>query len=175
MCIRDRYRIYRSTNRGSTWGNVITDLNGNPTDVYQPLAIYDKVDELSGPYTMSDPLIYYNLGTESGLQYTYIDENIVNGYEYWYAVTAYDGPDNWAGALVDPMENSKSKDASLANDNTVALIPQAVPAGMDKGGVESVIHTGSSTADFSAIEADPFMVQILGHSEVTLDLSLIHI
>ena len=163
------YRIYRSTNRGSTWGNVITDLNGNPTDVYQPLAIYDKVDELSGPYAMSDPLIYYNLGTESGLQYTYIDENIVNGYEYWYAVTAYDGPDDWAGALVDPMENSKSKDASIANDNTVALIPQAVPAGLDKGGVESVIHTGSSTADFSAIEADPFMVQILGHSEVTLD------
>ena len=123
------YRVYRSTDRGSTWGNVVTDLNGNPTDIYQPLAVYDIADGISGAYTMSDPLVYYDLGSESGLQYTFIDENIVNGYEYWYAVTAYDGPDNWAGALVDPMENSKAKDATITDDNTVALIPQVSTAG----------------------------------------------
>ena len=98
-----------------------------------------------------------------------IDENIVNGYEYWFAVNAYDGPDNWAGALVDPMENSKAKDATITNDNTVALIPQVSPAGLDKGGVTGVTHHGLSTATFNAITADPFVVQVLGHSEVTLD------
>jgi len=118
---------------------------------------------------MSDPLVYYDLGSESGLQYTFIDENIVNGYEYWYAVTAYDGPDNWAGALVDPMENSKAKDASIQNDNTVALIPQVSAAGLDKGGVLSITHNGLATATFNAITADPFVIQILGHDEVTLD------
>ena len=163
------YRVYRSTDRGSTWGNVVTDLNGNPTDIYQPLAVYDLTDGVSGAYTMSDPLAYYNLGSESGLEYTFIDENIVNGYEYWYAVTAYDGPDNWAGALVDPMENSKAKDASIVNDNTVALIPQVASAGLDKGGVIDVTHHGLSTATFNAISADPFIIQILGHSEVTLE------
>ena len=163
------YRVYRSTDRGSTWGNVVTDLNGNPTDIYQPLAVYDIADGISGAYTMSDPLVYYDLGSESGLQYTFIDENIVNGYEYWYAVTAYDGPDNWAGALVDPMENSKAKDATITDDNTVALIPQVSPAGLDKGGVTGITHHGLSTARFDAITADPFVVQILGHSEVTLD------
>ena len=163
------YRIYRSTDRGSTWGNVITDLNGSPTDIYQPLAVYDIADGISGPYTMSDPLVYYDLGSESGLQYTFVDENIVNGYEYWYAVSAYDSPDDWAGALVDPMENSKAKDASIPNDNTVALIPQVNPAGFEKGGVHNITHNGLSTASFNAIEANPFMVQILGHEEVTLD------
>ena len=163
------YRVYRSTDRGSTWGNVVTDLNGNPTDIYQPLAVYDLTDGISGAYTMSDPLAYYDLGSESGLQYTFIDENIVNGYEYWYAVTAYDGPDNWAGALVDPMENSKAKDASIQNDNTVALIPQVSAAGLDKGGVLSITHNGLATATFNAITADPFVIQILGHDEVTLD------
>ena len=163
------YRVYRSTDRGSTWGNVVTDLNGNPTDIYQPLAVYDIADGISGAYTMSDPLVYYDLGSESGLQYTFIDENIVNGYEYWYAVTAYDGPDNWAGALVDPMENSKAKDATITDDNTVALIPQVSPAGLDKGGVTGITHHGLSTARFDAITADPFVVQILGHTEVTLD------
>ena len=161
------YRVYRSTNRGSSWGNVITDLNGDPTDIFQPLAIYDQVDGVSGSHAMNDPLIYYDLGSESGLQYTHIDENITNGYEYWYAVTAYDGPDDWAGAPVDPMENSKSKDASIANDNTVALIPQVDPAGYEKGGVENVTHMGYSDAILTAIAADPFMVEMLGHSEVT--------
>jgi hypothetical protein len=46
------YRVYRSTDRGSSWGNMITDLNGNPTDIYQPLAIYDKTDGVSGPFVM---------------------------------------------------------------------------------------------------------------------------
>jgi hypothetical protein len=161
------YRVYRSTDRGSSWGNVITDVNGNPTDIFQPLAIYDKVDGISGPHPMADPLIYYNLGSESGLQYTYIDENIINGYEYWYAVTAYDGPDNWAGATVDPMENSKSKDAYFSNDNTVALIPQAPPVGFKKGGIDNVTHSGYADATLTAIAADPFMVEMLGHSEIT--------
>ncbi|MBU36638.1 MAG: hypothetical protein CMG29_05460 [Candidatus Marinimicrobia bacterium] len=163
------YRVYRSTDRGSSWGNMITDLNGNPTDIYQPLAIYDKTDGVSGPFVMNDPLIYYNLGSESGLQYTFIDENIINGYEYWYAVTAYDGPDEWSGAPVDPMENSKAKDAYIANDNTVALRPQAAPAGFEKGGVDNVDHVGYSDATLTPITADPFMVELLGYSEVTED------
>jgi len=161
------YRVYKSTDRGSSWGRVITDLNGNPTDIYEPLVIYDKIDGISGGYPMSDPLIYYNLGSESGMKYIYIDENIINGYEYWYSVTAYDGPDNWAGSPVDPMENPKAKDAYIPNDNTVALIPQPTAAGVKKGGVENIAHTGSSTAVFEAIPADPFMVDFLGFSEVT--------
>jgi len=163
------YRVYRSTDRGSSWGNVITDLNGNPTDVFQPLAIYDLVDGISGAHAMIDPLIYYNLGGESGLQYTFIDENIINGYEYWYAVTSYDGPDDWAGAPVDPMENSKSKDAYITNDNTVAIIPQPAPAGFKKGGIDNITHVGYASASFTAIEANPFIVEMLGHSEVTDD------
>ena len=163
------YRIYRSDDRGSNWGKVITDLNGNPTDIFQPLAIYDQVDGISGSYPMNDPEVFYNLGTESGLNYTFIDENIINGYEYWYTVTAYDGPDDWAGAIVDPMENSKSKNANIPNDNTVSLIPQEKPANYYPGGVTNVTHEGSSTAKLSTIEANPFMVEMLGQTEVTED------
>jgi len=161
------YRIYRSTDRGSSWGRVVTDLNGNPTDIYEPLEIYDRIDGISGSHPMSDPLVYYNLGSESGLHYTYIDENLINGYEYWYSVTAYDGPDNWAGSPVDPMENSKAKDAYISGDNTVAVIPQHKPAGIDNGGVDDIIHSGYSSALFQAIPADPFLVEFLGFSEIT--------
>ncbi len=163
------YRVYRSLDRGNSWGQVITDLNGDPTDVYQPLAIYDLIDNISGAYAMTDPLIYYNLGSESGLKYSYIDENVVNGYEYWYAVTAYDGPDTWAGAPVDPLENSKAKNAFIEGDNTVAVIPMSRPAGYDAG-TFTITHTaGESDATLTAIAADPFAYEFLGDSLAPAD------
>ncbi len=162
------YRVYRSIDRGNTWGNVITDLNGDPTDVYQPLAIYDVSDGVTGSHAMTDPLIYYNLGSDAGLKYSYVDENVVNGYEYWYAISAYDGPDDWAGSMVDPLENSRSKNAySSEVDNTVAVTPQKNPAGFDAGNF-TVSHAGQSDAKLDAITADPFTLDFLGQ-ELTPD------
>ena len=36
-------------------------------------AIYDTDDEQSGPHPMADPLIYYNLGSNSGVKYSYVE------------------------------------------------------------------------------------------------------
>ena len=161
------YRVYRSTDRGNTWGTVITDVNGDPTDFYKPLAIYDIDDSQSGPHAMTDPLIYYNLGTNSGVKYSYVDNNIINGYEYWYAVSAYDGIDDWAGAPVDPMENPKAKNAFYSdNDNTVAIVAQKAPAGYSSGTFpEMAVHsTGESDAVLNLVQADAFSLQFLGDS-----------
>lgn len=163
------YRVYRSNDRGNTWGNVVTDLNGDPTDVYQPLAIYDVSDGVTGSHAMTDPLIYYNLGSDAGLQYSYVDNNVVNGYEYWYAVSAYDGPDDWAGSVVDPLENSRSKNAFASEvDNTVSAIPQKRAAGYDAGSFTVTHSSGESDAELEAVTADPFTLEFLGH-EVTPD------
>ena len=163
MCIRDS----RSTDRGNSWGTVITDVNGDPTDFYKPLAIYDTDDEQSGPHPMADPLIYYNLGSNSGVKYSYVDNNIINGYEYWYAVSAYDGIDDWAGAPVDPMENPKAKNAFYSdNDNTVAVVAQKAPAGYSSGTFpEIAVHaTGESDAVLNLVQADAFSLEFLGDS-----------
>jgi hypothetical protein len=117
---------------------------------------------------MSDPLIYYNLGTDGGLQYSYVDDNVVNGYEYWYAVSAYDGPDDWAGSVVDPLENSRSKNAYASDvDNTIAAIPQKEAAGYDAGSF-SVTHSGESDATLDVATAVPSTLEFLG-LEVTPD------
>jgi len=161
------YRVYRSTDRGNTWGTVITDVNGDPTDFYKPLAIYDYDDNQSGPHVMTDPLIYYNLGSNSGVKYSYVDNNIINGYEYWYAVSAYDGVDDWAGAPVDPMENSKAKNAFYSDvDNTIAIVAQSEAAGYVGGSVpETATHTsGESDAVLDLIPADAFTLDFLGDS-----------
>ena len=62
------YRVYKSTDRGNTWGTVITDVNGDPTDFFKPLAIYDYDDNVGGAYAMTDPRIYYNLGSNTGMK-----------------------------------------------------------------------------------------------------------
>jgi hypothetical protein len=159
------YRIYRSTDRGKSWGKVITNVNGNPSGHYLPLAIYDKVDNITGPYPMGD--FYYNLGSDVGLRYSYVDKNVVNGYEYWYAVCAYDAPDDWAGTPVQPLENPKATNAFIDGDNTVAVIPQASPAGYDAGEVTAVTHTsGESDAILHTYAADAFTFDFLGLEEI---------
>jgi hypothetical protein len=159
------YRVYRSTDRGISWGSVVTDMNGDPTDIYKPLQIYDVLDNVSGAYVMNDPLIYYNLGNNTGLQYSFVDENVINGIEYWYAVAAFDGPDDWAGAAVDPLENAKQKNAFLDGDNTVAIIPQNDPAGFEASEFE-IVKTGNSFANLDAIPVDAFSFSFIGESEV---------
>ncbi|NOZ03736.1 MAG: hypothetical protein GXO92_03890 [FCB group bacterium] len=152
------YRIYRSTDRGKTWGKIITDVNGNPSGHYQPLAIYDLPNGITGPFPMY-PIgdYYYALGTDAGLQYSFVDNNVVNGYEYWYAVCAYDHKDPKGGILGIPLENSKSANAFIPGDNTVAVIPQAEPAGFDAGKVEQTTHTkGQADAVIITLAANPF-------------------
>ncbi|NQU26707.1 MAG: hypothetical protein HQ528_00310 [Candidatus Marinimicrobia bacterium] len=217
------YRIYRSTDRGKTWGNVITDINGNPTDIYQPISMFDKhrdvvllkdgtylegaitsvidMDDIlasnfdslifnvadgdevvldtstinlvnintSGSHPMTDPLAYYNLGTDSGLRYSFVDNSVVNGYEYWYSVCAYDHQDNWVGAPVDPLENSRAKNAFIVGDNTVAVIPQASPAGYEQENSQIVHVAGNSDARLTATYIDPSNYEFIRDAELNTD------
>lgn len=217
------YRIYRSTDRGKTWGNVITDINGNPTDIYQPLSIFDKRRDVvllkdgsylegsiasvidmedvlaanfdtlvfavsggsevildtsnikyvnintSGAHTMVDPLAYYNLGTDSGLRYSFVDNSVINGYEYWYAVCAYDHQDNWVGANVDPLENSRAKNAFIVDDNTVAVIPQASPAGYEQENSQVTHSAGKSDAILTAVYVDPSNHEFVSNADLMDD------
>ena len=141
------YRIYKSTDRGATWGGPITDGTGN-TVFFKPEAIFDKVDGWSGFFPYGSPASYYDLGNNSGLQYTYTDKNVINGVEYWYAVSAYDSPDG----LIPPLENPPKKsrgDASASGNNTVILIPESRPAGFDEGTIDLEHLEGRSTANLS--------------------------
>jgi len=106
------YRIYKSTDGGITWGgpdDKIYDWDRNFVG-WRPIAQFDLTfaedslhcvyinDECSG----SDPIrgigIFGNdpyqpaisLGNNSGLRYSFSDDDVVDGIEYTYAVTSYD-------------------------------------------------------------------------------------
>ncbi|MCH8069833.1 MAG: hypothetical protein IID16_11290, partial [Candidatus Marinimicrobia bacterium] len=147
------YRIYKSTDRGATWGNPITDGRGNVV-FFKPQVIYDLQDDISGLFAYGSPEVYYDLGGNSGLQYSYTDENVMNGVEYWYAVSAYDSQDG----IVPPLENAPKKsriDALTSGNNTVILIPQARQTGWEDGMIELQHLEGFSTAELLFNVYDP--------------------
>ncbi|HDP99196.1 MAG TPA: hypothetical protein ENN22_08445 [bacterium] len=119
------YKIYRSTDRGLSWGKPITNARGSLVG-YVPIAQCDLDNGVTGVSTL-DP--YFYLGDDTGLFHKFVDRNLKNGVEYWYAVCAYDREDVWGILPVPPMENSRLSVAHYPGDNTVAVVPQKKPAG----------------------------------------------
>lgn len=152
------YRIYRSTNEGMTWGADITNYDGTSSGIYKPLAIFDLANGISGPHPMDamGQYVDYDLGNDSGLRYSYTDKNLINGYKYYYSVTAYDYSDETSPAL----ENSKL----VENDNTLIVTPQPTPSGFDKQ-MDKNHLSGYSDAELNVHETGQFIFS----SEFNLD------
>jgi hypothetical protein len=87
------YRLYKSTNKGLTWKRI---------------AEYD---------------INNSVGNNSGLQYSFEDTNVVNGFEYWYSVTSYDKGSEAFESLESAIGNT------LDAVNTVSAIPRSEAIG----------------------------------------------
>jgi len=137
------YKIYRSTDRGLTWGEPITNAIGAKVG-YIPLAQCDLVNKIKGNSTI-DP--YFFLGEDTGLFHKYVDRNLKNGVEYWYAVCAYDHEDMFEGTVpVPPLENPRLTKPEYPGDNTVAVIPQGKPAGY-QGPQLSATKSGNTTVE----------------------------
>ena len=122
------YKIFRSTDQGRTWGDIITDVYGN-TIGYRPIAIFDKVNDIEG----RDPAFPQHLGYNTGLAHTYVDSNLINGIEYWYCVTAYDcgnqNPDSLEQSYMYPLGSS------IFESHTVSVIPGVCPGNITDASV----------------------------------------
>lgn len=89
------YRIYRSQDQGATW-NKIADF-----------------DLINGQ------------GKNTGLQYTYTDTSVINGFEYWYSITSYDRGDANFESLESPIGNT------LESVNTISITPRSDAIGRE--------------------------------------------
>ncbi len=125
------YKIYKSTDHGLTWGEEITDSRGRWKG-YVPVAQFDLINSIEG----EDPVSGTWLGENSGLVHEWTDFDVLDGFEYWYMITAYDfaPPDS-------------SYESSLGGDpnshNIVAVIPGVKPAGWLDGRFETGIGPGN--------------------------------
>ncbi len=105
------YRIYRSQDHGVNW-------------------------KLLGDFDLIN-----TIGSNRGLQYSYTDTTVINGFEYWYTVTAYDRGGDGIGSLESPKGNT------LDAINTVAITPLSAPSGR--------IPVSAGTIEYSGTDPTP--------------------
>ena len=83
------YRIYRSKDKGINWTKI---------------AEFDVVN---------------GIGDDTGIEYSFIDSTIINGFEYWYSITAFDRGSDLIPSLESAIGNT------LSAENTISLTPRS--------------------------------------------------
>jgi hypothetical protein len=120
------YRIYRSVDKGLHWDqwdrNVNPGVGVNPV----PIATFDVAN---------------NIGLDLGLQHSYTDTAVSNGFEYWYTITAFDRGD----ATVTSLESSRGN--SVDAINTVSATPRAAAVNRTPVSAGTVEH-GRGNANY---------------------------
>jgi hypothetical protein len=131
------YKIYRATDPEFNDARVITNADGT-LEQLKALEQFDLVNGITGYFQAQGSLyqdlrgLSFLLGNDTGLQHSFVDENVENGRTYYYAVVAYDRGD--ANADIFPKENTRVvrrlETGELITDvNTVIVTPQAKVAG----------------------------------------------
>lgn len=135
------YRVYKGTDPLMSDARVVTDVTGAPT-FYKPIAQFDLDNEYEGPVPVLENSAAYDLGSNTGLQFYYVDNDVNNGVRYYYAVVAYDrGVYTENGDTeIDPQENifnftvDAFSNIQGTSRNAAAVVPRAPAAGYVQGG-----------------------------------------
>jgi hypothetical protein len=164
------YKIYRSQDQGSSWGEQIKDSKSNLVG-YVPIAQFDKINLVSGV----DPMNSFNfLGDNTGIVHMFVDSTVKNGVNYSYTITSYD-----SGSVASELESLESARGTTAADaNLVDVTPRSNPVGYVPGAVKvdqlsgvgngavkaEIVVPGALTGDtylvsFNKSPADSFRVQ----------------
>ena len=125
------YKIYKATDTEWTDAGVVSDAFGSPK-FNVPIKQYDLDNEHEGFFPGHVDGIQYYLGKNSGLVHTWTDTNVLNGHQYFYAVSAYDHGSVEKEIL--PAETSKFVTMDRGGNvttakNVIAVTPDAPSVG----------------------------------------------
>ena len=168
------YRLFKSTDPFFRDAAEVSDVFGNPA-LRVPVAQFDKNDGIRGIYATPDPRVRgvgYNLGNDTGLRYSYVDNDVANGQRYYYALTAYDsGSPDFYPAENDIPVSVREDGAVVTGPNVVEVTPNAGVLGFEAGGVvgEAVRSAGGATGAVFTRTLNPSLVPEGATYEVRFD------
>ncbi len=158
------YRIYRSTD--AAWRDMAQITDGQGSYAYRkPVAQFDLKNGISGYATVDVKGILFDLGNDTGLRHSWTDTTAVNGYQYYYAVTAYDHGD--AEKRIPPTECTKfisigqNGEVMEKGSNVVVVRPEAPSAGFvpSRADIPHLLPGGTTSGDVTLELIDPAAVR----------------
>jgi hypothetical protein len=120
------YRLFKSVDKGLHWDQIDRNLQPSLGADPVPLVTFDRVD---------------GIGKDIGLQYSYVDTNVINGFEYWYTVTAYSVAD-LQGAILESSRGTTPEDVNLG-----VAIPRSMASGRMPVTASIPKQSGTGTAN----------------------------
>ena len=145
------YKLYRSDNRGKTWGEVNWKTDNNCMEFdYYPVARYF----VSAP---GDPI-----------PHSFVDTGLYNGVDYWYCLSAFDVGDPSSG--VDALQSGFG--IAGESPNVISARPHDNPAGYyDAAATVEHVYNGTDSASQGEVIPVVFDQQALQGSdyEVTFE------
>lgn len=162
------YLIYRSTEPEFQDIKVITDSKGEPK-YWKPIAQFDLKDGIKGPDPVGINGAHFWRGSDTGLRHSFVDEDVVNGQRYYYAVVSYDQGDPNKGEIgLQPTECTKIIREDFAGNlifvdvNCAVVTPNAPAAGYVPPEIEGDLDhvaSGVGTGSMSVEVVNPFQIE----------------
>lgn len=153
------YRIYRASDPAFEDALEITNNSGVPT-FRLPIVQFDLDDGIFGNDSIGFEGVHFDLGDDTGLQHSWVDSSVQNGFTYYYAITSYDF--GFVAGQIIPSECNIN--ISLNPDGTVKTIgrnvaqvtPEAASAGYVSPTLGSIeLLEGFTTSSISYKVVDP--------------------
>jgi photosystem II stability/assembly factor-like uncharacterized protein len=194
------YKIYKSTDPQFLDALRITDNKGNLI-AYQPIAQFDLANSVTGYHPASLDGLRFWLGTDSGIRRTFVDDDVLNGRTYYYAVVSYTRGDAFANFTLPPpigptpvTEKDYYRHRPLESDidiqvtldangipievitgvNTVAVSPRAPSLGYIEPQVPNVNRVSGAAGGVISIDIiDPGQLKAFNEYEITFEDILI--
>ena len=140
------FKLFKGTDPLLSDAKLVTDWKGNAT-LYRPIAQWDLKNNIQGARPVFENTALYDLGSNTGLEFSYIDRSVTNGKTYYYALVAYDrgfvpaaGSAGANAAPIDPQENTFSIAVDQGgtvrghSNNVAIVVPRARAAGWQEAG-----------------------------------------
>ena len=120
------YRVYKSLDFGQHW---------------------DQIDRNANPSAGSDPVPLASFDVATGLQNSYVDSTLINGFTYWYSVTAY-------AVTADGTVLESSLGYTAEEQNVGVATPATQAVGRTPARVSSLTHTGTAKIALDVSQLD---------------------
>lgn len=123
------YRIYRASDPAFQDAENITTGFGIKK-FKTPLKIFDLIDGITGFDSVGFDGVHFYLGDDTGLQHSWVDTTVLNGFTYYYAITSYDFGYKEGGIMPAecPIRVLLKPDGSVKLGSNVARVTPEVPA-----------------------------------------------